>query len=148
MDREILFHGKCLSTGEWVEGFAYEHEPPLRCFDTGPEEQSRWFIVKTAFADWGLPRNVDFIEVDPDTIGQYTGLQDKNKKKIFEGDILKGKGSRVFVVEYFANIAGFVAHSTDDSNSQPCMNYGTMVYYEVIGNIYDNPEIYRRKVTE
>lgn len=78
--------------------------------------------------------------VIPGTVGQFTGLTDKNGKKIFEGDILKGKAKSVYPVEYSGNIAGFVTRGIGVL-STPCMNYGTMKLYEVIGNIHDNPEL-------
>lgn len=78
--------------------------------------------------------------VDPETVGQYTGLTDKNGKKIFEGDILNGLLSlhpdrRIFQVGYEDN--GFYFFDEDEVGWHP----DHIVDYEVIGNIHDNPKL-------
>lgn len=58
--------------GEWIEGFAYEHKPPLVCMENSYiPAKSKWFILKTAFADWGMERGMDAFEVLPETVGEY-----------------------------------------------------------------------------
>lgn len=82
--REILFRGKRVSDGEWVYGY-YIYHP----------RGDRHTIIQTDAVG-----HVIIINVIPATIGQYTGLDDKNGVKIFEGDIIgAGNGNR-FVIEY------------------------------------------------
>lgn len=91
MKREILFRAKRIDNGEWAEGFIYEHGTPLVCFkeDESIKETPKCYICRAGFADWGLPRPVDFIEINPDTICEFTGCLDKNGEKIWENDIVE-----------------------------------------------------------
>ena len=150
--REIIFRGKRLDNGEWAEGYLYEHEPALVGIvsENYVPEPSKWFIARTGFADWNMPRPVEFVGVDPSTVGQYTGLCDKNGKKIFEGDIVDasnewwnsagraGHDSPVILVEWENDLCGFEPFANYDCD---CGVYINAKNCEVLGNIYDNPEL-------
>lgn len=118
--REILFRGKRVDNGEWAYG-SYVH-----------------IVQYKGSTDYIADEEPDQYVVIPETVGQYTWLTDKNGVKIFEGDIIHGNLGN-FVVRWSDNISGFVAGEKE--RTHPCMNRGTTKCYEVIGNIYDNPEL-------
>lgn len=130
---EILFRGKNEDNNEWVYGFLVKR-PSAICIGEG----NPWAISVP-------PKDPDDnggeFWVKRETVGQYTGLTDKNNKKIFEGDILQGKNKRLFYVEYNAEICSFVTRAVDGENAAPCMNAGTMKYYAVVGSVHDNSEL-------
>lgn len=116
--REILFRGKRKLGNEWIEGSLHTEK----------------FTDDEEF----LCCEVCQCDVYPETVGQYTGLTDKNGKKIFEGDVVKIKfpnGARKTDFVRFAN-GGFlpfiIQYDTFDWGGEDC---------RVIGNIHDNPEL-------
>ena len=130
--REILFRGKCCTTGEWVEGFL------------GIEELDDYVIQQFSFDEYFASECIDQYSVKLETVGQYTGLTDKNGKKIFEGDILEGDledsldpgakwRSEVIWGKFGWNCKG-------NKISLPMDEYDIREG-EVIGNIHDNPEL-------
>ena len=133
--REFLFRAKRLDNGEWVYG-SYYH-----CCGTA---YGATFIVVNDFG---------FIEVIPHTVGQYTGLTDKNGKKIFEGDIVQYQPEYATepvhsVVEYCAdkfNYPAFDLKNHDyEANGLQCA-HEEGVGCEVIGNIHDNSTLFGDK---
>lgn len=127
--REILFRGKRVDNGKWIFG-------DLRHIFHG---EYRTHIVDNSN---GLNNGVCGLEVDPSTIGQFTGLTDRNDIKIFEGDIINYNDwwdEWSGVVKYDSNDAQFIVWFTDDDIA----DFGSLCYGDcnVVGNIYDNPEL-------
>lgn len=155
--REILFRGKRLDNGEWVDGYLYEHEPAFVgiASENDVTEPSKWFIARTGFADWNMPRQVVFVEVDTSTVGQYTGLKDKNGNRVFEGDILHiskisdGLGGYYQPpLDYPVNVAvkwdlcaWMWETLCEDKRYISFPDAWCQYECEVIGNIHDNPEL-------
>ena len=140
--REILFRGKRVDNGEWVFGNLIE--------DKWGDDNSN--TVYAILQDRVAPEIAALwtpVKVAPETVGQYTGLTDKNGKKIFEGDIVRGKdytGDRregsVFYDNYNAMYM-IKPNTKSDYREVNCLTSLTPAeaYLEVIGNIHDNSEL-------
>ena len=130
--REILFRGKSRTTGKWFQGDLVT-------------------IAHKRFIDDDIDRE----RVNPATVGQYTGITDKNGKKIFEGDIVKADD---YIFEVKFGKCGGVANAEDfgymgfylepySESTKLSAKYGLrndICYFtniDVIGNIHDNPEL-------
>lgn len=129
MKREILFRGKRIDNGEWVYGSLV-----LVC---DGETLKRYPCIVISYNH----DTFDWHEVDPKTVGQFTGLTDKNGVKIFEGDIPDHYAMSGYVM--FEN--GMFSMS-NNANTQFCNCKQPLAFHnvkdmEVIGNIHDNPEL-------
>ena len=136
--REILFRGKRLGKGEWVEGFFVEKKDPLLESDV-----RNAFILAQARGDFFST----WFPVDLSTVGQYTGLRDKNGKRIFEGDMVSTDIERPYLIVEFRD-GCFMFNCNDGGEDYydimlPILKDPQSVYKygEVIGNIHDNPEL-------
>ena len=124
--RDILFKAKTCN-GEWVQGLL-------------AHKDNKWYISNKE----GMPFA---FEVRPETIGQYTGLKDKNDKKIFEGDLIILMDRWYCAVEYDVENARFILNGeyVKNEDEDEVTHSSFAPYYqneiEVIGNIFDNPEL-------
>lgn len=129
MNREILFRGKRKDNGEWVCGYLYRLSERLNPFI---------MFVNS---------NAESHEVIPETVSQFTGLTDKNGKKIFEGDIVKGdlglgygdNENHIAYIEYQEDGMSFCLVEILEEDFGKCAEISDDL--EVIGNIHDNPEL-------
>lgn len=142
--REILFKAKRIDNGEWVEGYLFDNG-----FD---REEKKYFIGGliiekyngTACDEWDIT-GIDFCEIDPETLCQFTGLCDKNGNKIWENDILMAHLDESYpedvtyeTVEW--GVAGWVTHEADSADREYLDEFD-LEHFEVAGNIFDNKEL-------
>lgn len=139
--REIKFRGKRLDNGEWIYG-------SLLVSHFKDDKKERYFITQ-------FSGNYTFEhEVDPNTVGQFTGLRDKNGRDIWEGDIFKEDGSEI--VRSVFRVPGGLAFEDNPvsfgyDHRAPVYPYSSIAEMqsvswlsqccEVIGNIHDDPEL-------
>ena len=129
--REILFRGKRIDSGEWVYGTMYKI-----AIDLNP------FILTAGKSGCSY-------QVDEETVGQYTGLNDKNGKRIFEGDVCRfrewSNGEMCWVGKVHWERQQFMISGGPNKECETmfelCMSRFIPENIEVIGNITDNPEL-------
>ena len=140
MSREILFRGKVVETDKWVYGYFVNCEE--RYGSNG--KRTPVIIDKDAYFDY--PSEFDYectFVIDPNTLGQFIGLVDKNGNKIFEGDIVDMNGhgcgfERYEKIHYYGG--GFSPFACPGWECTP-NPHDT----EVVGNIWDNPEFLKER---
>lgn len=129
--REILFRGKRKDNGEWVYGnYAV----------TDNNEKQHFIFQNKAFE----------FEVDPETVGQYTGITDDNGKKIFEGDILgvtNDDPDYDYITKVYLDCDTLCVDVECQDYDCTAIGFAVDIWgdecdrVEIIGNIYDNPEL-------
>lgn len=131
---EILFRGKRLDNGEWVCGYHVKNKSGVSLIFTGNSGYGFSPILH-----W------EYHEVDPKTVGQYTGLKDRDGAKIFEGDIVvafKGEDcEEVNAVFYNANHCKWFLGSPHNNKLPMGLGEFCWLDLEVIGTHWDNPEL-------
>ena len=130
--REVLFKAKRLD-GEWVEGYPVYDRADCTLKKQGKCQCAHDGSLITFFGGIDNLHEYDEVEVDPSTVYQYTGLTDKDGKKIFEGDILNENGEH-FTVVYDSNWAKFKLQYLH-AIQYPEWNRGVLM--EVVGSIHD-----------
>jgi uncharacterized phage protein (TIGR01671 family) len=128
--REILFRGKREGSGEWAYGYyvAADNKPYIFTGKMG--------LSQVTAAHRLMYKDFERYEVIPETVGQYTGLKDKNGARIFEGDIVEYKTLRLLV--RFAEEYG--CFTVDDKFWMSAYNE-----FDIIGNAHDSPELLGRE---
>lgn len=136
--REILFRGKRIDNGEWVEGYYFERKDTKGSIIESVIFVDAYEQISSGKRYVRSNLNGECFHVNPDTVGQFTGLTDKNGKKIFEGDIVATQWCRGVVCYGEFNCSccdGIYGWYFDGADIR---EYDM---YEVIGNIHDNPEL-------
>ncbi len=124
--REILFRGKRTENDKWVKGFPY--------ITHGGEHQIRYYDSESNIENCSHT-------VIPDTLGRFTGLTDRNGVKIFEGDIVRYGDTIHRVVFEQRNGTAYFGLVYAACETLPFGHYQDLKQIEVIGNVYDNPEL-------
>ncbi|MFQ9515381.1 MAG: YopX family protein [Eubacterium sp.] len=129
--RDILFKVKRTDNGEWVEGYYF-----CMVHDDG-RHVHHFMLPLGADLSLGTPIEKIQVEVNPETLCQYTGLTDKNGKKIFEGDILNVIYSdQQGECHYTEN---YILHDLRNTSVIGWLDYANEL--EIVGNKFDNPEL-------
>jgi hypothetical protein len=126
--REMLFRGKRKDNGEWVYGYYYV--------------SANIHYITISYSE--MEYDLDNWEVDENSVGQFTGVYDKNGNKVFEGDIVKSKKGSIDEVSY-DSITFNLLVAQASAPKGTCVNFfgknNPLIEIEVIGNIHDNPEL-------
>ena len=146
MKREIKFRGKSVEDGEWVYGYyVMLHMPKTKTVENSNTIiRTDTELIPSIFND--TKTNIDhsyWWTIDPDTLGKFTGLVDKNGKEIYEGDIVRYTVSGLTiesVVEWDDDLKAFtfIVKEQETSYPMPIMLFDTGIVLEVVGQVCDS----------
>ena len=127
--RNILFRAKRTDNGEWVYGYYIKTRDYL-------DNREIHLIVSIDSTTFPANEITDTNEIDPETLGEFTGVADKNGVKIFEGDICHFYGGEYYSGYWEINYTGKIEIDADS-----LCYLDNAEFVEVIGNVYDNSEL-------
>ncbi len=141
MNREIKFRGKSLFDGQWVVGDLLH-----------PSTGARIVNYTESEADGVLRADYHYFNVDPSTVGQYTGLKDRSGQEVYEGDVVfwimkdmrgRGRGEQGAIIWDKHTMSWAILRDKPCADGRPCIISRPFErkYLEVVGNIHDNPEL-------
>lgn len=136
MSREILFRGKRIDNGKWVQGYVCRSHRHRGSLDS---EIESYYFNELDDNGWASE-----CVVSAETVCQYTGKSDDNKNKIWEEDFVKINGEWIGRVIWRDDVTAFCVFPNDDLEREIyCLGFYIEEGYkvEVIGNIFDNPEL-------
>lgn len=142
MNNRYICKAKRKDNGEWIEGLFSIRNFAGREYYAIERREKRLLSRISCDSQWTMQP----YEVIPETVGQCTGLKDKNGKWIFEGDLLRFTNSdneqSIYKVFYDDVYAGYRIQEIDLGGLDEMSNWeDSREYFEVIGNIHDNPEL-------
>ena len=150
MNNRYICRGKRKDNGEWIEGYLIQRNKTY----IATVESINYMVVSTSYM-----ASIELVEVITETVGQCTGLKDKNGKLIFKDDVLKGfsypflsdeEHNYYAIVVWFEDSAAFGIYTIKNPESKVRgISSGNTEYmsewdsnnWEIIGNIHDNPEL-------
>ena len=147
--REIKFRAKSddkETQNRWFYGGYAKLDKTTYCFkedyDRNPDNTVH-YIIFDEMTDWGLPNRHLRASINPETIGQFTGLKDKNGVEIYEGDILRFSDEDTAIVKFNEKYSYFMLVPIQDYYFDSDVLGHGLEYndVEIIGNIWDNPEL-------
>lgn len=151
--RETKFRGKRISDGKWIEGVPVPNSLGKRAYILG--------LIMSDKISYSMNQLHEFChEVIPESVGQYTGLKDKNGVEIYEGDIDKEDNGELSVIVYLKKAGSYCVMPLDIYVNEDYQNkkyfpellynfgydltFDNVIpekYLSIVGNIYDNPEL-------